>query len=146
MWKEHAPAWMELGLTALFLLLQVSVWKKQGFDMSLEALSILCTGALWVVLIRTIFKYRKDSRHAEDLRAAIQTLRDDHKTQMGALNCSHAKQLANSLESERRQADRRLAQERAGWRERAADAVGRKDEEIKLLRLELMQERQKFHG
>ena len=114
---------------------------------SLEALSILCTGALWgrAVEIRTILSI-EELQACEDLRAAIQTLRDDHKTQMGALNCSHAKQLANSLESERRQADSSLAQERAGWRERAADAVGRKDEEIKLLRLELMQERQKFHG
>jgi hypothetical protein len=52
--KEHWGAVAALFLTALYLYLQLLVWRKHGDDLMLTAGSIVVTSALWILLLAAI--------------------------------------------------------------------------------------------
>jgi hypothetical protein len=60
--KEHWGAVAALFLTALYLYLQLLVWRKHGDDLMLTAGSIVVTSALWILMLAAISKYWKASQ------------------------------------------------------------------------------------
>jgi hypothetical protein len=87
--------WIAIFLSALYIYLSILVWKKQGFDVTLEALTFIVTGALWLVLILAIRRNHSDARRAGSLLAQIVTIKDEHETQMGHLKRQHLTKLAD---------------------------------------------------
>jgi hypothetical protein len=61
---KHGAALSGLFLTALFIYLQLVVWKKHGDDLMLTAASIVVTCSLWMILLLAIVRYW---RHGADI-------------------------------------------------------------------------------
>lgn len=123
------------AVALVYFFFQVEVWRKQGFDVTLEVLNLIITGAMWAVLFWAILRWR--SRTAQ-VGAAMTTLRDDCQVR---LENAHRERNRQIEARDKLWADR-LSQERAQWREMAAAEVGKRDQQIKALADELVRERE----
>lgn len=56
---KRLEIWLAIGLSALYIYLSINVWKKQGFDVTGEAINFTVTAALWFVLVVCIVRTRK---------------------------------------------------------------------------------------
>jgi hypothetical protein len=111
---KSVQAWLFSGASVVYLVLSVIVWKKQGYDVGLEALHLIVTVVLWGLLAWSIHSYRKDSKQVSSLRAQIVTIKDEAETQI-----AHYKQQADQDRQKAEQATR----ERSEFQGRAYDAT-----------------------
>ncbi len=102
-------------LSALYIYLELTLWKKHGDDLMLTAANIVVTVALWIVLLLTIARYWRRAKRAKDLEGQILTIRDEHKAELDRVNRScevkvnHAETVASSAHADARTLTNELA-------------------------------------
>ena len=114
MWiRNHWLALLGVGITALFLFLQLLVWGKQGYDLMLVAGNIIVTVVLWVVLICAIVHYRRDGRKADALRLEAKNTESQHRQELETRGTELISKLGKEHEAlliqERSKAERKAA-------------------------------------
>jgi len=69
-------------LSALYVYLQIEVWKKHGDDVTMQALGIVGTVGLWLFLLVAIGRYWKDARRAEATKMLLASEKHERKIQV----------------------------------------------------------------
>jgi hypothetical protein len=94
MWlRKHWVGLAGILLPALYLYLQIQVWKQQGYDFSIVTLGILGTVGIWVFMIVAMSRYWSDTKHAESLRSQIVSIKDDCETRINGLRATNLREL-----------------------------------------------------
>src|ERR1700689_1161552 len=80
--REHFVGIAGIFLSALYMYLQIQVWKKHGDDVTMQALGIVGTMGLWAFLLIAIARYWRDANRSETAKSKLLNAEYEHGVQM----------------------------------------------------------------